>query len=347
MQNPDATNPALPPLLAQFLRYLGTEKRYSDHTVSAYRTDLEDFARYCQSASGLLVLDTAEALAAVDHRIVRRWIGQMENPKRATVSRKLSALRSFCTYFYKNGTLARNPVGKFTLPKAEKRLAVYVPEDDMEAVLTRAHRQATGQPPPLESAGLGGIDPTGRSTPANPSYPGGDAADTRLRDARNAAILELLYACGLRRDELVRLRRQDVDTAARILRVTGKGRKTRLVPYGRPAAAALQHYLDVARQAGQLPSPAGPLFTTDKHRPLYAQYVYRLVRQSLQPYARLARRSPHVLRHSFATHLVDRGANLHAVQQLLGHSSLTATQVYLHTALSRLQAIYKKAHPRA
>jgi integrase/recombinase XerC len=295
-------------LLDTFLAHLRNERRSSPHTATAYRTDLLDFGIFCEGELGLKVLENTDHLNAVTPRIVRAWIGSMK-AERTTMSRKLSALRSYCRYYFRRGVLQSGLQAKFTLPKKAKRTPTFVPTAPMAALLDR----------PLP-----------------------DSKDFEL--VRNHAMLELLYGAGLRRSELIQMKSLDIDWGQRMLRVMGKGRKERMVPFGQTVSAALNAYADAAAAKGIDTSET--FFLTEKGQALYPQLVYRLVNESLAEVDGLRRRSPHVLRHTYATHLVDAGADLNAVKELLGHGSLAATQVYVHSSISRLKKIHAQAHPK-
>lgn len=306
----------LPPLLASFVGYLVHERNYSPHSVQAYQSDLIDLGRFAVVSAGIDPLATHEEAAALTARHIRRWLGQLSDPKRPegalskrSLARKLSAVRHYYRYARRQGWVTKNPVQAIELPKAEKRLPAFAREADMQRVL----------------------DPT-RFT--------ADVAGQRAR-----LVLELLYGCGLRRAELIGLTWEAIDVPARQLRVLGKGRKERLVPFGPTLADTIDAYRAVCLQA-ELPV-TGWFIRTDKGEPAYPQFIYQLVHRALGGIPGLSKASPHVLRHTFATHLVDRGADLNAVKELLGHASLASTQVYVHTSAQRLKDAHRKAHPRA
>jgi integrase/recombinase XerC len=307
-------------LLEQYLRALAVEKQYSAHTLKAYETDLRGFAQALAEGYGLDVLGQADDLRQVDHGAIRYWFAELDGA-RATLSRKLSAVRSFLRYHHRVGTLAANPSGRFKLPKKVKRLPTFVPEAALQKLLAA----------PTVLPNQAGDAP---STP-----------EALFEAARNRAMIELFYSAGLRTAELQHLRLQDLDIQRRVVRVLGKGNRQRLVPYGEPAAQALTEYQNTAQALGL--RLTNRLFVRPQGQPLYPMLVYRVVRGQLADVPGLAKRSPHVLRHTFATHLVDRGADLNAVSKLLGHQSLAATQVYLHNSIAKLKDVHKKAHPRA
>jgi integrase/recombinase XerC len=288
-----------------FLQYLKLEKRYSPHTVTAYESDLRSFFDY---------LDTRYrgiAVQDITAPIVRSWLANLKKNKThsRSVNRKLSALRSWYTFMLKKGQVSVNPLQKIVALKPGKRLPVFVEPEAMDRLLGQLEFPDTFE---------------GRTF--------------RL-------ILELFYATGMRRAELIGLQPTSVDWSAGTVRVWGKGGKERIVPVSPALLSALRGYLS---EKETLPAADGSvLFVTPKGQKLYPQYVYRLVTRMLGAVTTLEKKSPHVLRHTFATHLVNNGAELNAVKELLGHASLAATQVYTHNTIEQLQAIYAQAHPHS
>jgi integrase/recombinase XerC len=245
-------------------------------------------------------------LDAVDARVVRAWLATLHarGLAPASIGRKLAAVRSASRFLVRRGLLGRNAAREVRGPRQPRKLVGFLPIDEATELVG------------------------GRSV-------GGTAR------ARDRAILELLYACGLRVSELSGLDVEAVDRAERTVRVLGKGRKERIVPFGSPAARALEAWL-----AARGESP-GPLFTSLRGRRLGPRSIHTIVRRAARG-AGIARRvSPHTLRHSFATHLLDRGADLRMIQELLGHSRLSTTQRYTHVAAEQLMKVYDRAHPRA
>lgn len=293
----------------EFLRTLREERNYSPHTVRAYATDLAAFRRFLERE-----VPGADP-AAVDRRAIRRYLGSLLEQGRArrSVARSLACLKSFYAFLHRRGLHRSNPAAGVSSPRLEKTLPEFLDE--------RAAADLMAVPD--------------RSTPAG---------------SRDAAILELLYSAGIRLGELVGLDIRDADPRRGTVKVRGKGAKERIVPIGRPAADALTAYLRVrerlVREGRPLREPAA-LFITVTGRRINPRAVYGLVHQAVARVAEVRRQSPHLLRHSFATHLLDRGADLRAVKELLGHESLSTTQVYTHVTTDRLKKIYAQAHPKA
>jgi len=251
--------------------------------------------------------------------------------KPRTVHLHMSALSGYCNFLIKEGVLKANPVRGIKRPKMEKRLPEYYTEKSMEEYLA-ASAHAAGEE---ELAILLSLKP-------------GDKLASELYNRRlRRLIISLLYATGMRRAELIGLKRNQLDQARRTLRVRGKGDKMREIPLIPSVLEEILLYLQAARSMVGDGTPESPLLTTEKGKPLYPEYVDRAVKAELDGYGITGRKSPHVLRHSLATALLDEGADLNAIKEMLGHSSLAATEVYTHNSIERLKAQYMNAHPRA
>lgn len=281
-------------LLARFFRYLAVERQASPHTLRAYRTDLEDFARFCAEAR-------CAEIAEVDSRFIRAYLAHLHRRRLdpITVARHLSALRSWFRFLVRRGVVERNVARDVKSPRLPRKLVAFLPVDEALPML----------------------DTPGR--------------------ARDVAILELLYASGLRVSELTGLDVGDVDQDAMTVRVLGKGGQERVVPFGRAAARALDVYLSLRAR------PRGPLFVNIRGGRLTVRSVHAFVKRAARAAGIERRVSPHTLRHTFATHLLDGGADLRVVQELLGHRRLTTTQRYTHVSAAHLVQAYDAAHPRA
>lgn len=299
----------IPPLLRQFQEYLAIERRYSPATVRAYTTDLLQLAAHLQVTSDINLWERKHLAAQPpDYAQLRGWLASLQIGP-VSLARKVSTLKTFFRYLVQQGILPTNPAADLQKPKLPRRLPAWAVENDLQKLLDS-----------LQWAD----DFTG---------------------TRDRLLLELLYGCGLRRAEVIGLAVYQLDTAQRTLKVLGKGRKERFVPFGKPVLEALAAYRQHFQAQGLLWQ--GPLLRTEKGQPLYPSLVGRVVKSYLIQLPGLAKTSPHVLRHSYATHLIDNGANLQAVKELLGHNSLAATQVYVHNSVQRLKDAHKKAHPKA
>lgn len=294
--------------VSSFLQYLAFEKRFSQHTCLAYRSDLLQLCSY------LTQMYAVEAVSAVTHRHLRAWMAQLlkDGCSPRTIRRKLSAVQSFFLFEQQRGNISHNPAKRVQSPKPPKRLPIAVSSADLTGLFARLPEMASSD----------------------------------FSASRDRLLLEILYGCGLRRSEVVALQIGDVDIQQQRFRIEGKGGKTRLIPFGPTLKAALLHYLTV--RAETFPDiQLACLLLTDKGRPVYDKWVYLTTKVYLQQLPTAEKHSPHVFRHSFATHLVENGAELNAVKTLLGHTSLAATQIYTHNALKHLKNVYRQAHPKA
>jgi integrase/recombinase XerC len=300
--------PALPPELHRFVRHLEVERRASPHTVRAYVADLSQYAAFLR-ARGAAVLPSSPTL-------VRAFVAEAAaTAGPASLGRKLSTLRTLYRFLVREGLTADNPARAVTSPRRPKRLPEVLPEEEVAALV---------------------------------EAPAGEVAPLALRDR---AFLELLYASGLRVSELTGLDVGDVDLAQGLARVLGKRRKERIVPFGVPAADALRRWLSDGRPSlaarARARAAPGALFLNHRGGRLSPRSVARRISRWVLAAGLPRHVHPHVLRHSFATHLLGNGADLRGIQELLGHASLSTTQRYTHLDWKRLADVYDRAHPRA
>jgi len=320
--------------VGKFLEYLRSVKNASPHTIANYQRDLEQFRGYLMPPGTAM-----PALEKINHKIIREYVGYLhENGlEKSSIARKLAALRSFFKYCVREGVLRENPARLVPTPKLPKRIPAVLSAEEMGGFLDQL--AGPGRPPRKE-----------RNTVAGEMV-------VKMEDSvllcRDRAILELLYAAGLRVSELTGLDLVDMDEKDQVVRVMGKGRKERVVPYGAKAAEALQLYWPVREKLlrDNAKNEAKPddaaVFLNYRGRRLTTRSVGRLVKK----YVKLVNINwdlhPHSLRHAFATHLLADGADLRAIQELLGHASLSTTQKYTHASMRQLMDIYDKAHPHA
>jgi len=254
------------------------------------------------------ISDPAEA----DHTIIRSWIVSLlqEKMEARSVNRKIACLRSYYKFLLKNGQISQNPMLKVTAPKAGKKLPAFLPQETMQQLFEQIEFPQT------------------------------------FEGWRDKTVLELLYGTGMRLSELISLTENAIDFSKKTLKVLGKGQKERIIPINGSLEQCLQTYLQFKTAEFPDNKPAA-LLVTAKGQPLYPKLVYRIVKNYTGMVTTSQHRNPHMLRHTFATHLLDNGADLNAIKELLGHSSLAATQVYTHNSIEKLKAIFEKAHPKA
>jgi integrase/recombinase XerC len=277
----------------------------SDHTLIAYRNDLEQFRAFIAQQFDL------EDTTLIKHIHIRSWLAELkeQQQRERTLQRKISAVKSFFRYLMRMGVVTQNPTRQVSVPKAPKRLPVFLEENQTKLIEEELQ------------------------------FSEGIEGDTER------LILELLYQTGIRRAELVQLRESDIEFSRKQIKVLGKRNKERLIPVSDELLIDLRHYMDSKRkifnQAGKF------LLSLKSGEQVYPQYVYRVVQKYLKRITTLSKKSPHVLRHTFATQLSNNGAELNAIKELLGHSSLAATQIYTHNNIDRLKEVYRKAHPKS
>jgi integrase/recombinase XerC len=294
--------PDQPYPINDFLDYIKFEKRYSQHTLTSYRNDLEQFFRFLQQYD-------APAIPQISVTFIRTWLASLKGEEQLTaksINRKISTLKSFFKYQLKNGVIQTSPMTTITSPKISKRLPEFVKEADIETLFQHVE------------------------------FPD----DWNGRTSR--LILLLFYSTGIRLSELINLKTTQLDAYNRQVKVLGKGNKERIIPVSAALIRELEQYVTDS-PAKEVPN----VFVSEKGKPLYPKYVYNAVKTYLAAVTTLNKKSPHILRHTFATHLMNNGADLNAVKELLGHSSLAATQVYTHNTIEKLKEVFKNAHPKA
>ncbi|HEX8765203.1 MAG TPA: tyrosine recombinase XerC [Candidatus Acidoferrum sp.] len=338
--------------IAKYLEYLRTVRNSSPHTVSNYGKDLRQFLTFLAPPHA-----TPPALGAVNHGMIREFVAHLHDHglEKSSIARKLAALRSFFKYCVRQGYLKESPARLVPTPKLPKRIPSVVSAEEMNGFLN--HVAGMVQNPAAGIVVSKKRSPKKQAqAPLKPKNSRGPApVEEGLLLRRDRALLELLYAAGLRVSELTGLNLLDVEQKERILRVRGKGNKERIVPYGAKAQEALEKYWPVREQllkqtngSGQSADPhTQAVFLNYAGRRLTQRSVGRIVKK----YVRLVNVNwdlhPHSLRHAFATHLLADGADLRAIQELLGHQSLSTTQRYTHASIRQLMEVYDKAHPHA
>lgn len=323
----------------KYLEYLRAVRNASPHTLVNYRNDLAQFVEFLTPPN-----TQTPPLKQITHHLIREFVAHLHDSRmeKSSIARKLAALRSFFKYCVREGILKENPARLVPTPKLPKRIPSVLSAEEMNGFLN----QLAGE----GAAGSAGKKRNARGTAAGSGI---RIEEDSLLLARDRAILELLYAAGLRVSELTGLNLADMDQKNQMLRVRGKGNKERIVPFGQKAAQALQKYWPVRDSLLQDCEKAGrrasldAVFLNYRGRRLTQRSVGRIVKK----YVRMANVNwdlhPHSLRHAFATHLLADGADLRAIQELLGHQSLSTTQKYTHASVRQLMEIYDKAHPHA
>ncbi|MFC3559703.1 tyrosine-type recombinase/integrase [Pedobacter jamesrossensis] len=293
-------------LLNSFITYLSHEKRYAQHTVTSYKTDLAQFQAYLENTFEL-------SFSEIKHTHIRSYMVDLMELKStaATINRKISALRSFYKFLLREGKVEQSPMLLIKAPKIPKRLPVFIETQKLDNLLDSS-----------------------------------EFFDDSFSSVRDHLVIELLFGTGMRLAELLQLKETDVDVYSGTIKVLGKRNKERIIPINKQLTNQLNNYTDL-KKLQNFNNNLLNLIVTNKGAVAYPKLVYRIVSSYLSLVSTNDKKSPHVLRHSYATSLLNAGADLNAIKELLGHSSLAATQVYTHNSIERLKTIYKQAHPKA
>jgi len=293
-------------MIKAFTEYLLREKNYSLLTITAYQNDLEDFSAFVEMEYD------SEGINDVNYPQIRSWIVNLVESgiSNRTINRKTSTLNSYYKFLLKTGTIAANPMAKHKVLKTSKKVQIPFSETELKSVIEDL------------------------------------ASGTDFESLRNRLIVELFYATGIRRIELVQIKLSDLDLSNKTLKVLGKRNKERFIPLIDSAIFTTEAYLEVRNCLEDI-TDKDYLFLTKKGLKIYENLVYRIINDYFSKASSKVKRSPHILRHSFATHLLSQGADLNAVKELLGHTSLAATEVYTHSSIAELKKVYTNAHPRS
>lgn len=293
--------------IAEFLDYLRFEKRYSPHTILAYKNDLEAFFDFLEKTYGKVSLPEVKA------SLVKTWLASLKAADfgSRTINHKISTLRSFFKYQLKKGRITLNPLSTITALKVSKRLPMFVEEPGMDTLLRHV------------------------------AFPDNWEGKTEK------LIITILYNTGMRKSELINLQCQNIDYGQQTVKVLGKGNKERIIPISSTVLQDIREYEQSKLEMVEQNAAPAYLLINKSGKQLNPRWVYGVVKKYLSQVTTIEKRSPHILRHSFATHLMNNGADLNAVKELLGHSSLAATQVYTHNSIEKLKEIFKQAHPKA
>lgn len=291
-------------MIETFLKYLSSEKRYSSHTVTAYKKDLEQLSDFVNAEFEISNLEELK------HIHLRGWVVELTelSISPTSVNRKIATLKSFFKFLVAREYLDSNPADQLRPLKTEKKLPSFVKESEINLLLD--------------------------SVEYDPDFTG----------QRDKLLLELFYSTGIRLAELKGLKDADVNFYEKTIRVLGKRNKERILPISNSLIQLIKEYLNLKKMAGM---ESAILLLTDVGKPLYPMFIYRKIKAYLSLVTTQSKKSPHVLRHTFATHLLNKGADLNAVKDLLGHTSLAATQVYTHNSIEKLKDAFNQAHPKA
>ena len=285
----------------KFITYLSSEKRFSEHTIKSYATDLKQFTSFLSSEFQII-----DEINEISFQIIRTWIASLLekgiNPR--SVNRKISTLKTYFKFLIREGELIENPMIKVVAPKSKKRLPIFIEEDQIKSLLNEVQ---------FESGFIG---------------------------QRNKLIIELFYVTGIRLSELINIKISDVDFSNQSIKVLGKRKKERIIPLSSSMINSLDNFIKNNHKNHFL-------FTNLDGVKLYTKLVYRVVNKYIAKISSVNKKSPHILRHTFATHMLNNGADINAIKELLGHANLSATQVYTHNTIEKLKIVYKQAHPRA
>ena len=291
--------------IPSFLSYLSLERKYSPHTVTAYKADLEEWTLFCSKEFSLNDIDS------VNYSLIRTWIVQLVDSKvsNRTINRKIASLKAYYKFLLRIGHIESNPLAKHTALKTAKKIEIPFSESEMEAVLQQI------------------------------TY------TDDFEGARDKLIVALLYTTGIRRAELINLKLSNVDFSAKTLKVLGKRNKERILPLLSSTQALFYGYYDY-RNALESIEDREFVFLSKGGNKIYETLVYRIINRYFSEVSSKVKKSPHILRHTFATHLLNKGADLNSVKELLGHSSLASTQVYTHNSIAELKKVHFTSHPR-
>ncbi len=291
-------------MIASFLDYLTLERKYSKHTITAYKKDLNSFLEFCSNEFGVT------NLLEVNYSQIRSWIVKLvnQNVSNSSINRKISSLKSFYKFLQKTTQIKTSPLAKHKALKVAKKVQVPFTSDEINEVINSL------------------------------------SASEGFTSVRDKLMVELFYSTGMRRIELTNLKINSIDFQSKLIKVLGKRNKERLIPLLPSVVESIAEYI-VLRD--KLKPESEHLFVTGKGNKIYETLVYRVINCYFSKVSPKVKKSPHILRHSFATHLLNQGADLNSVKELLGHSSLASTQVYTHNSLEKIKKVYNQAHPRS
>mgnify|MGYP005630445457 FL=1 len=285
----------------KFIKYLSAEKRFSEHTITSYSTDLDQFSIFLSEEYQI-----SNEVSEISFQIVRSWIASLleKGVTPRSVNRKISTLKTYFKFLIRENVISESPMLKIVAPKSKKRLPVFIEENQIEKLLNEVE------------------------------------FDEGFIGERDKLIIELFYVTGIRLSELINIKIFDINFSNSLIKVLGKRNKERLIPLSINIVIELQNFVKKHNLNNYL-------FTNLGGTKVYTKLVYRVVKKYIGKISSVNKKSPHILRHTFATHMLNNGADINAIKELLGHANLSATQVYTHNTIEKLKTVYKQAHPRA
>ncbi|MBT5273434.1 MAG: tyrosine-type recombinase/integrase [Flavobacteriales bacterium] len=285
----------------KFIKYLSAEKRFSEHTITSYSTDLDQFSIFLSEEYQI-----SNEVSEISFQIVRSWIASLleKGVTPRSVNRKISTLKTYFKFLIRENVISESPMLKIVAPKSKKRLPVFIEENQIEKLLNEVE------------------------------------FDEGFIGERDKLIIELFYVTGIRLSELINIKIFDINFSNSLIKVLGKRNKERLIPLSINIVNELQTFVKKHNLNNYL-------FTNLGGTKVYTKLVYRVVKKYIGKISSVNKKSPHILRHTFATHMLNNGADINAIKELLGHANLSATQVYTHNTIEKLKTVYKQAHPRA
>lgn len=302
--------------IARFIRYIQFEKRYSPHTVSAYQSDLDQFIAFLNNPDKLVPPPAPEIThpSQITHYHIRNWMVEMMNHQiiARSINRKIATLRKYFKFLLQEGVIEINPASKINTPKIPKNLPVIVEDVKLTQMLDE-----------------------------------NEVFGNDFKGLRDKLVLEMLFGTGMRLSELLGVKDTDINTYEGTIKVLGKRNKERIIPINHELKLLIAEYQQLKKNQDFFGNNSLMLIVTDKGANAYSKLIYLIVQKYLSYISTQNKKSPHVLRHTFATSLLNRGADLNAIKELLGHANLSATQIYTHNSVERLKSIYKQAHPKA
>ncbi len=296
--------------IKDYLNFLENNQRYSPHTIHSYSIDLYDFKAFIQNTFDIDLIN-------VKRIHINDWIMSLTESdlKASTINRKIVALSSFYNFLVNKNIISQNPANNISKPKIPKRIPQYVKSKDLNVDIL------------------------------NEDFENNAASD--FEPMRNILIIEMLYQTGMRRSELVNLKNEDIDLYRKTIKVLGKRNKERYIPFTDDFKKLILDYINIKNDFFANKQIDDSFFVLKNGKKLYDKFVYRVVNSYLSDINYISQKSPHILRHTFATHLLQQGADLNAIKELLGHSSLASTQIYAHSSIEHIKEVYSKAHPRS